>query len=70
MGKLYVTGSSGKASKKIEAPYILYNGEVREVETIYYGYNNQAVMVYPSKSYLQRFTVGPSARDFDVVLEG
>jgi hypothetical protein len=70
MGKLYVTGNSGKASKNIEAPYILYNGEVREVEKIYYGYDNKANLVYPIKTMLSHFTIGSNAEDLEVVLEG
>jgi hypothetical protein len=69
MGKLYVVDGNGKATNKM-TPFIKVDGEYKKILEIYYGYNNQAVMVYPSKSYLQHFTVDSYARDFDVVLEG
>jgi hypothetical protein len=70
MGKLYVTGGSGNASKKIKAPYVLYDGEIREVEKIYYGYNNKANLVYPIRTMLSHFIINPDAEDFEVILEG
>lgn len=70
MGKLYTVDSDGKASKNIEAPYVLYNGEIREVEKIYYGYDNKANLVYPIRTMLSHFTVGSNTEDFEVVLEG
>ena len=68
MGKLYVVDADGHATGKM-SPYIKVNGEYREIEEIYYGYDNKAVLVYPVRSYLNHFTISGNPTTIDVVLE-